>query len=271
MPHLPSGPPTPCVDLSALWHMSHVNLGVPRPVSPALPICPCTVVSAFTTAAALHRRVTTVSDCARSLLSLSVSPAHANVRAALYCGTCSRSTLSLSRSLSLPLHTPFSPSLLLSGVRCTCSAQAPGAFSSWPYVTNDLSSYFASAGTVVIAIEAMHSRGATALMQLQLRLPGGKVVTAGTDASWSAFNADVCKLLNRHPPTLYTMVDPTQLNTSQPTPPQPDPIPTQLRSNCPPRRPCRTVRSLAPVDLQSSVSRRRFDRVFVNLVGRWCA
>ena len=45
----------------------------------------------------------------------------------------------------------------------------------------------------MIAIEAMHSQGATALMQLQLRLPGGKVVTTGTDSSWSAFDADVRK------------------------------------------------------------------------------
>jgi hypothetical protein len=68
-----------------------------------------------------------------------------------------------------------------------------GGFRSLPYQTLDLTAHFvpASGSSVGVAIEAMHSGGAQALLQLQFHVGGGKVVTVGTDETWSAFNGDV--------------------------------------------------------------------------------
>eukprot|EP01046_Picozoa_sp_COSAG06_P023084 COSAG06_NODE_1818_length_8294_cov_40.638560_5_plen_735_part_00 len=66
-----------------------------------------------------------------------------------------------------------------------------GDFRSLPYFTLDLSSEFGTAGTVVVAVEAMTQGGANVIMQLQLRTAGGKSTTLGTDATWMALDADV--------------------------------------------------------------------------------
>lgn len=66
-----------------------------------------------------------------------------------------------------------------------------GDFRSLPYYTLDLSSEFSTAGTSVLAVEAMHQGGANVIMQLQLRMAGGKATTVGTDATWMVFDADV--------------------------------------------------------------------------------
>ena len=46
-----------------------------------------------------------------------------------------------------------------------------GEFRATPYTTLDVSSFFAAAGTATVAIEAMYSRGATVVMQLQVSPP----------------------------------------------------------------------------------------------------
>eukprot|EP01049_Picozoa_sp_SAG25_P014630 SAG25_NODE_2655_length_1467_cov_0.983187_1_plen_400_part_00 len=67
-----------------------------------------------------------------------------------------------------------------------------GRFRSLPYMTLDLTDHMSKAsGTVAaLAFEAMHVGGPSVIMQLQLHLTSGKVVTMGTDETWMAFNGD---------------------------------------------------------------------------------
>lgn len=60
-----------------------------------------------------------------------------------------------------------------------------------PYATLDVTTTFAHGGSVVVALQTMHATAPSALLQLQFRMPGGKVITIGTDATWQAFNGDV--------------------------------------------------------------------------------
>ena len=65
-----------------------------------------------------------------------------------------------------------------------------GVFRSLPYTTLDVTSLLPAGRPAVLALQAMHAGGASALMQLQLRLASGQVVTIGTDATWQAFDGD---------------------------------------------------------------------------------
>ena len=66
-----------------------------------------------------------------------------------------------------------------------------GFFRSIPYATLDVTAHLAVPGSRVVAIEAMHSKGATAMMQLHLSFGNGSVTTLVTDGTWSAFDGDV--------------------------------------------------------------------------------
>ena len=69
-----------------------------------------------------------------------------------------------------------------------------GVFRSLPYYTLDITRFIVAAkgkgSTVTVALQTMHVHNPSAMLQINFELSSGKVVTVGTDKTWSAFNGD---------------------------------------------------------------------------------
>lgn len=64
-----------------------------------------------------------------------------------------------------------------------------GAYRAMPYASLDVTSLLGK-GRHALALQAMHSKGGSALLQLVMRFKGGKTTVVVSDESWSAFDGD---------------------------------------------------------------------------------